>query len=113
MKQLIKCSIAAVVVVAAGFAAYQSYGPYGAQNNNLLMQNIEALAQDMEPDGEDGSECRKFDPIKCYIYPATQGVQSLICPEGTGRYVYAYCPTELGKCEPFTATGFCLREISN
>lgn len=52
MKQLIKCSIAAVVLVAAGFAAYQSYGSYGVQNNSLLMQNIEALAQDIDPEEE-------------------------------------------------------------
>lgn len=58
MKKSIKCGIVAAVAVAAGFAAYQSYGSYGAQNNNLLMQNVEALAQSTnpnEPGGDIGS----------------------------------------------------------
>ena len=58
MKKSIKCGIVAAVAVAAGFAAYQSYGSYGARNNNLLMQNVEALAQSTkpnEPDGDPGS----------------------------------------------------------
>ena len=54
MKKIIKCGVVAAVAVAAGFAAYQSYGSYGVQNNSLLMQNIEALAQDMDPDGDNG-----------------------------------------------------------
>ena len=45
MKKSIKGGIAAAMVVAAGFAAYQTYGAYGAQDNSLLMQNIEALAE--------------------------------------------------------------------
>ena len=63
-KQIIKCGIAAAVVVAAGFAAYQSYGAYGAQDNSLLMQNIEALAQSTEPGG-DPSEGESGGPTKC------------------------------------------------
>ena len=46
------CGIAAAVLVAAGIAAFQSYGSYGTQDNSLLMQNVEALAQG--PDGGDG-----------------------------------------------------------
>ena len=45
MKKSIKCGIAAAVLVAAGFTAYQSYSSYGVQDNSLLMQNVEALAQ--------------------------------------------------------------------
>lgn len=40
MKKSIKCGIAAAMVVAAGFAAYQTYGAYGAQDNSLLMQKL-------------------------------------------------------------------------
>ena len=46
MRKSIKCGIVAAVVVAAGFASYQSYGVYSIQNNSLLMQNVEALAAD-------------------------------------------------------------------
>ena len=52
MIKSVKCGIAAAVVVAAGVAAFQSYGSYGTQDNSLLMQNVEALAQG--PDGGDG-----------------------------------------------------------
>ena len=51
MKKSIKSGIVAAVAVAAGFAAYQSYGSYGTQDSNLLMQNVEALAQDVLPEG--------------------------------------------------------------
>ena len=68
------CGIAAVVLVAAGIAAFQSYGSYGTQDNSLLMQNVEALAQG--PDGGDGDTgdgntgSRKFVAIKCYMSEA-------------------------------------------
>lgn len=52
MKKSIKCGIAAAMVVAAGIVAYQSYGAYGAQDNSLLMQNVEALAQDPDGNGD-------------------------------------------------------------
>ena len=61
-KQTIKCGIAAAVVVAAGFAAYQSYGAYGAQDNSLLMQNIEALAQSTEPEGDPSGDPNSMVP---------------------------------------------------
>ena len=51
MKNFVKCGIAAAAVVTAGFAAYQSYGVYDTQDNSLLMQNVEALAQGPEPGG--------------------------------------------------------------
>ena len=117
MIKTVKCGIAAAVVVAAGIAAFQSYGSYGTQDNSLLMQNIEALAQG--PDGGDGdngdgnSGGRRFDPIKCHLSPATKGVHNLICPEGTTRDVFSYCPTESGIVNAFSATSFCLRELSN
>ena len=68
------CGIAAAVLVAAGIAAFQSYGSYGTQDNSLLMQNVEALAQG--PDGGDGDSgdgntgSRKFVAIKCYMSEA-------------------------------------------
>lgn len=69
MKKSIKCGIVAAVAVAAGFAAYQSHGSYGLQDNSLLMQNVEALAQ--APFGPDywGEENPK-DPIsnKAWIW---------------------------------------------
>lgn len=49
MVKSIKSGIVAAVVVAAGFAAYQSYGSYGLQDNSLLMQNVEAMASNPEP----------------------------------------------------------------
>lgn len=57
MKKTIKCGIAAAVLVAAGFTAYQSYSSYGVQDNSLLMQNVEALASgaDAEGDSDNGS----------------------------------------------------------
>ena len=68
MKKTFKCGIAAAVIVAAGFAAYKSYGAYGAQDNSLLMQNIEALAQSNESGSEPGgdpSEGESGGPTKC------------------------------------------------
>lgn len=52
MKKFVKRGMLAAVVVAAGLAAYQSYGSYGLQDSCLLMQNVEALAQSPEPDEE-------------------------------------------------------------
>ena len=57
MKKSIKCGIAAAMLVAAGFTAYQSYSSYGVQDNSLLMHNVEALASgaDAEGDSDSGS----------------------------------------------------------
>lgn len=52
MRKTIKCGITTAVVVIAGYAAYQSFGAYGARDNSLLMQNIEALASSSEPEGD-------------------------------------------------------------
>ena len=52
MKKTIKCGIVAAVAFAAGFAAYQSYGSYDLQDNSLLMQNVEALADDDNGDAD-------------------------------------------------------------
>ena len=117
MIKSVKCGIAAAVVFAAGFAAFQSFGAYGVQDNSLLMQNIEALAQG--PDGGDGdngdgnSGGRRFVAIKCYMSDATQGSSGYICPEGTGRGVYTDCPTETKTVELYSLSGHCLREITN
>ena len=37
MIKSVKCGIAAAVVVAAGVAAFQSYGSYGTQDNSLVL----------------------------------------------------------------------------
>jgi hypothetical protein len=77
MKKSIKCGIVAAVAVAAGFAAYQSHGSYGLQDNSLLMQNIEALADDKDGDtdgdpnsgsnGNKHTECLSpADMVSCY-----------------------------------------------
>ena len=111
------CGIAAAVLVAAGIAAFQSYGSYGTQDNSLLMQNVEALAQG--PDGGDGDSgddntgSRKFIAKKCYMSEADKGSSGYICPEGTGRDVFTDCPNETKTVELYSLSGFCLRELSN
>ena len=97
MKKTLKCGIAAAVFVAAGIAAYQSYGSYGVQDNSLLMQNIEALASGSDAEGESdpiggngGNKDKKKKKTKYY------GADGLIkCPKcnmGTGftGVVYGY-----------------------
>ena len=56
MKKTVKCGMLAAVFVASVLAAYQSYGSYGAQDNSLLMQNIEALASNSDSDGDAGGD---------------------------------------------------------
>ena len=86
MKKTIKCGIAAAVLVAAGFTAYQSYSSYGVQDNSLLMQNVEALASgaDAEGDSDSGSDSGNIKKhaalssgkcgYKCEKYELTVGV---------------------------------------
>ena len=64
MKTKFKCGIVAVAVMVAGFVAYQTYGSYGAQDNSLLMQNIEALAQSADA-GESGDPTGEGVVYKC------------------------------------------------
>ena len=96
MKSKIKCGIAAAVVVAAGFAAYQSYGAYGAQDNSLLMQNIEALASNADAEGDAGDDLNRKSKGTCGQKTEYRGTEGLImCPKckmGTGftGTVYSY-----------------------
>ena len=116
MKKTIKCGIVAAVAVAAGFAAYQSYGSYGLQDNSLLMQNIEALASNQEPDDEDeyeGEESTTFRAIKCYMNEVNSGTPGLICPDGTRYKHYKVCPTKTKKVNPYSQTSFCIRVIKD
>ena len=90
MRKSIKCGIAAAVVMAAGFAAYQTYGAYGAQDNSLLMQNIEALAGDAGGEGNSN----KLPAHECYTYgedtPGMYGYQKVkeyICSEKISDYI--------------------------
>ncbi len=86
MKNVIKCGIFAAVLVAAGFTANQSYSPYGVQDNSLLMQNVEALAQ--SSDGGDGDANgggflypdRSSKPKFCSLY---------VYSDASGKVVYS------------------------
>lgn len=98
MKNFAKCGIAAAVVVTAGFAAYQGYGSYGLQDNGLLMQNVEALAE--VPDGPtsgdpNGGEVDYVRVDDCFLQTAERGIQSIVCPSGSIYPNYKPCPTEM------------------
>ena len=116
MKKSIENGIIAAVVVVGGFAAYQSYGSYGLQNNSLLMQNIEALASNQEPDDEeeyDEEESPTFIRKKCFQNVANDGAYGLICPEGTRRGHFKVCPHKLNQVNPSSPTSFCFGVIIN
>ena len=123
MIKLAKCGIAAAVMVAAGVAAFQSYGSYGTQDNSLLMQNVEALAQ--SPDGGDGDSGdgsgggfrypdRASKPKFCNIYVYTKGGVTVLVSdtpnsqlEASGEYIinkiqgiYDMCPDKGYGCNP-------------
>lgn len=98
MKKTIKCGIVAAVAVAAGFAAYQSYGSYGVQESSLLMQNVEALAQNNhpEPGGKDGGEPngdKGKTPSKTHWVETDKKKEA---PNGTGKQI------PMNKCEAST-----------
>ena len=123
MKKSIKCGIAAAVLVAAGFTAYQSYSSYGVQDNSLLMQNVEALAQ--SSDGGDGDANgggyrypdrrgrARFCTLHVYIdsngkvaYSSTEENKQL---ELSGKYekttrrgLEDKCPDDGNGCSPFS-----------
>lgn len=117
MKKSIKSGMVAAVVVAAGFAAYQSYGSYGAQDNSLLMQNVEALADDKngEPGGDpngDGNNDVTYRAVKCFKEKATDGIESLICPDGTNPPDYKACPSETETVNPLSNnTSRCIKVL--
>ena len=122
MKNVIKCGIFAAVLVAAGFTAYQSYSSYGVQDNSLLMQNVEALAQ--SSDGGDGDANgggflypdRRSKPKFCRLYVYTDASGKVIYSstnenvqlEASGIYykIVQYglkedCPDKGSGCTPF------------
>lgn len=116
MKKTIKSGIVAAVAVAAGFAAYQSYGSYGAQDNSLLMQNVEALADDNngEPDGDtkgDPGSKQKYSLLTCYKHKLNKGIVSIVCPEGT-HYPDALfdCPDPEPFVNPKGTTSVCVEK---
>lgn len=85
MKKFVKRGMLAAVVIAAGLAAYQSYSSYGVQDNSLLMQNVEALAQDNngEPTGEpSGGSCSHHNP---YHTPDRYLVVTVKTEQGTSH----------------------------
>lgn len=101
MRKSIKCGIAAAVVMAAGFAAYQTYGAYGAQDNSLLMQNIEALAGDAGGEGNSN----KLPAHECYTYGedtpgmyAYQQVKEYICSEMNFEFTQETAYNNQTKC---------------
>ncbi|UKK57270.1 NVEALA domain-containing protein [Prevotella communis] len=69
-KNSIKCSIAAALMVVAGFAAYQSLVTYGVQDKNLLMQNVEALASGSDT----GAGAQKTNKAKKWNYSKNYNV---------------------------------------
>lgn len=87
MKKTIRCGIAAAVLVAAGFTAFQSYSSYGVQDNSLLMQNVEALASGADAEGDGGgdwSDC----PRDKYIRNAKEDWESQKAQYDAGVGVY-------------------------
>ena len=115
MKKTIKCGIVAAVAVAAGFAAYQSYGSYGLQDNSLLMQNIEALASNQEPDDDrdyDGDESISFIPYECYMNKANEGDLKYICPPGTKDPNFKECKVQK-KVNNLFDKSYCLKVVND
>ena len=94
MKKSIKCGIAAAVLVAAGFTAYQSYSSYGVQDNSLLMQNVEALASGADAEGDPNGGGGKTSTCgqKSTYYGANGLIKCPKCNTGTGftGTVYGY-----------------------
>lgn len=114
MKKTFKCGIVAAVAVAAGFAAYQSYGSYGLQDNSLLMQNIEALAENKpEPGGEPSGEL-DYRMTKCYKDVAAMHStdEGYICPSGTDLPDHIKeCPNETKRIDKSSNnTSYCLNK---
>ena len=95
MKKSIKGGIAAAVVVAAGFAAHQTYGAYGTVDNSLLMQNVEALTSAPEP-GEpyDGNNASGNKPGK-YINICSKKSGKKFCTPKRGNRKWALPPIKV------------------
>ena len=51
-KAIIKPTLAVVAVAASCFGAWKAYDAYGSVDNSLMMQNIEALTQNTNLEGE-------------------------------------------------------------
>lgn len=51
-KTIIKSTLVVVAMAASCFGAWKTYDAYGCVDNSLLMQNIEALAQDPDGNGD-------------------------------------------------------------
>lgn len=108
MKRIIKCGIVSAVVFSAGFAANQSYGFYGAQDNSLLMQNVEALAQNPEPRSGDPNGDEKNDNTKVI----SQG-QEKIKVECTRKVNGKNEKGEKDDCKGITKPGQCILPCPN
>ena len=93
-KMILKSTLAVVAVTASCLGAWKTYDAYGCVDNSLLMQNIEALAQDPDGNGDSngdpGSGGRKWVVIwqdgrsgNCYLqkYGNTQTINGK-------KYVY-------------------------
>lgn len=113
MKKSIKSGIVAAVAVAAGFAAYQSYGSYGLQDNSLLMQNVEALADDKtEPDGDPGSGNNEKGTCgqKTKYYGTAGALKCPKCQMAVGRFGTKYSYQKNGNLTSYKE-GFVGREV--
>lgn len=103
MKRIIKCGIVSAVVFSAGFAADQSYGFYGVQDNSLLMQNVEALAQNPEPRSGDPNGDEKNDNTRVI----SQGLEKI--KVGCTRKVNGKNEKgEKEECKAITKPGQCM-----
>ena len=120
MKKSIKCGITAAVVAVASFAASQSYGSYGTQDNSLLMQNIEALANEKGEGGDNTGEggaitmqyCTDGEPVivslstkpKC----ASGTSMSVTVPTTPSGTIYP-CGSTYVACGPLSKIGYCYK----
>ena len=114
MKKFVRCGIAAAVVVAAGFAAYQSYGYYGLQDNSLLMQNVEALADDDNGDAEgdpsSGNNKEKTCGQKTKYYGADGAAKCPNCHMSVGFFGTKYSYQKNGNLTSYKE-GFVGKEV--
>ncbi|MBQ8593832.1 MAG: hypothetical protein IJ467_06020, partial [Bacteroidaceae bacterium] len=56
-KVILKSTLAVVAVAASCLGAWKAYGAYGSVDNSMLMENIEALSDNGEPnDGDNGGQ---------------------------------------------------------
>ncbi len=108
MKKFVKSGIVAAMTVVAGFAAYQSYGSYNLQDHSLLMQNVEALADDNKGDSDAESGKENIRLLTCFLKVADRGIIGFACPYGTSSSNYKVCPSEDKIVSPLSSKSYCI-----